>query len=409
MTQAQATCFNNIIDLTEDDDDSDRLGALSEAASKAEAAANRVTSQLQSMTSASTVGQKDTPHRRIPSEDKAVTLAANGVRTKPGEDTAPGTRLPMPDNGIQSPITGPRIGSLGSRGPIHNEVRSTSTRSDRPQTPETSNDRTATDASAVRSPRAAAQYAGRDMANTYDILNPLEAQREASVLSPKIPGRPMLDQWRPEWNPKKSQSALNQGIENREKPDLSNKGNMGSAKSRMFVGPTNAGSNGLVSNIARPTPAPLVKRKRSSASPPLNISAKLARRDTSQSRYSSCIPESLEVGKSYTPSSGPPDTVQTAQHVRDTVGSVGKRDFGALTPRLDNHSSVLVSRQKLMLFSVENGPLFEIFKTIIYPALKRAKKRIKQSLSEDELLSISKSVGIHWPIVLNPELIVVNR
>ena len=59
MAETQAASFSNIIDLTEDDDTDDTLQALSNAASKAQAAATRLTSQIDAWSPRPHVAQND--------------------------------------------------------------------------------------------------------------------------------------------------------------------------------------------------------------------------------------------------------------------------------------------------------------------------------------------------------------
>lgn len=383
MAQTQAARVNNIIDLTEGEDGEDQLETLSEAASKAQAAASRLESQFRSTTSAPTVGQNGTINGQAPPKNITPRPTANGVRTKSREGMVPRTQIPLPDYGIRSPTTGPRINTLKPQEPIHDKAHSTSTRSNRPEKPETSGNGTAAGTPVVGPPRAAAQYAGRNIDITYDIRNPPKAPREPSVLPPKQSGKPKLDRGISKRSPKTSNTPLDNGAGKRDGWETSNVSNPGSSNSRIHLSPTRAGGNESASTVVRPNPARPVKRKRSSTSPQLDASAKSAKLETLPSMSSSGNSGSLRN-----------ITMQTAQDVRNGACSADKCDHGLLTPGLGDRDPKVKSRQEVVLGYLEDGPIFDIFTTIVYPALKKAKKRAKQSLSKDELMSIGESVRL---------------
>lgn len=395
MADTQAVRFNNIIDLTEGDDDDDQLETLSKAASNAQAAAARLTRQFPTTTSVPTVSQNGTLKRQRPSGNKTFRFKVNGIRKKSRRGTLPRSHSPLPDYDIRSPTTGPRMGTFVPQGPPHDDTRSQSTRSDRPDTSEISRNSIASDAPAAGPPQAAAQYPGRDIAISYDKPKPPEAQREASVL-PKHAGRPNPDQCIPKWSPRTSITPSDDGVGKRVEREISNMSHPGLRTSRIHLSPTRAGSNESAPTIERPNSAPQGKRKRSSTSPQLDDAAKSAKWEILPSSIPSEEPESLRNSERTMPNTVLSVTKQTAQEVRNGTGSAGNGQNALFLPGVGNRYPKVNSRQEIVPSSVENGPIHEVFKTIVYPALKSAKKRAHQSLSEDELMSIGKSVGLHY-------------
>lgn len=403
MAQTQAARFDNIIDLTEGDDDDGQLETLSEAASKAQAAAARWKRHFRLMTSAPTVGQNGTLTRQNPPENKGHRPTANGVQKNPRGGMV---------HDIRSHSTGPKIGTFVPQGALHDDTRSKPSRSEPLEIlemPEIPRNGIATDALAVGSPKAAAQYPGRNATTTYDVHNPPEAQREARFLPPEQSGRPKLDQRMPKWKRKTSDTPLNDGVGKRVELETLTVNNPGSSNSRIHPSRTRAGVNESGSIVVGSNPTPQGKRKRSSTPPQSKVSAKSLKRETLASRNPSRQSESLCINERSTPSTVGSVTMQTGQDVREGAGSAGKRDPDLFIPDLANADPIVNTRQEVVLSRIENGPISEIFKTIVYPALKRAKKRASQSLSEDELMSIGKSVGLHYLGFSSTQLMGVNR
>jgi hypothetical protein len=100
----QAAHSNNIIDLTEADDDDDQLETLSEAASKAEAAAASLRRKF------STIGHNVTLNRQPPSENNSLrpTANINGIKSREGK--VQGTQSSSASYEVRNPSLGPKIG-----------------------------------------------------------------------------------------------------------------------------------------------------------------------------------------------------------------------------------------------------------------------------------------------------------
>jgi len=429
MTQAHAALFNNIIDLTEDENDSDQLETLSTAASKAQAAAARLTNQLESLASASnryhfvnTVGGTG----KIVPSGKNVRPATNGYSKVSEAEIVLPSDLPSADTGLLSASTGPRSGVSGQRESLplaerpHSWIRPQLATNNRPLTPVPSTDCQKMSPSNTRSPRAAAQSAGRVIAQTYDMLNPLEAQQEAKLNTPRKPGRPKLDQWTPKSHPHhNSAKSENHDRDHRSSPtrriaqldghddrddDISTES--ASKEAGMTSRDTRRGRNaspesGLVSIQAE-------KQIRSLGS--VNL---LDYTETKSSRNELPLlakesemtegDERIHASKENQPFSTPVSAVNTLAttlapseaHSTKVSSRHESADKSVIEGATTAHQATALSEARAQpARAPTNMPaLSKIFADVVFPAIKKAKKLHKEQLPEDELISIGKIVA----------------
>lgn len=384
MSRVQAARFNDIIDLTEGDEGDDgQLGTLSDAAKKAEAAAYRLKSQLKSMTSASIFAQNDSFDRPAPSDTKYRRSTTHGLRNIPTEAMTPVARSTSNENVLRTPNLEPPTGTFGQPGPLHNQSSLASAHSDRSKLPEIVGDNDEIDISSVRP--------------IYGMLNPSAAQKIPSVTSPDKSERTKMDQRTPNWTPKTLKSPSKHGIGKQDERDRTERSDHVLAKSGLEPSTLKAGSKRVALNGVGALPAPQIKRKRLSVSPQTKNPTKPSRKESFQSGHPSGTSASLDHVPPTSSSSEKANLMNGASHVQNGSTDVGKRDLGLQNTGLSDRDLQNGSRQNSLIPSFEDGPLFEIFKFVVYPALKKAKKRAKHSLSEDELMGIGKSVGILCP------------
>lgn len=110
-----------------------------------------------------------------------------------------------------------------------------------------------------------------------------------------------------------------------------------------------------------------------------------------------------------TTSGGGLDRAQHARKIQHADVGASKRDFGLLTPGSHDREPMGGSKTHPVLSSPENAPLFDIFTSVVFPSLKKAKRRAKHTLSEDELMSIGKRVNITLPSFIRIKLIDIHR
>ena len=192
MVEAQEQASrHSIIDLTQGEDDEELIQVVSQAASRAHAAANRLTTQFDSLASVSKATAqavfgigKDSPPR------KDVRPAKESQRGSE-EDILSHQLLSLPDNEL-------RTLSVGTKLQFRNDASPEKLLNYRPSISELAKRQDKPQASNSRPSRAAAQSARQRVSEWYNILNPLEAQLEASSTTPGNPGQPETDQWTPD-------------------------------------------------------------------------------------------------------------------------------------------------------------------------------------------------------------------
>lgn len=377
MAQTQAARLSNVIDLTEEDDDEDTFQQLRIAASKAEAAASRVNGHLDSRISTSSPHSYnlDPLKARNPSLGKVTSpAAAPGPHKITKADTT--KSLPLLKKDAQAHSKDPKLGTVGPRRPPADAHSTTPFRDSRPKLSEPSRDGTNTAAPTLRSPRAAARSAGHAISETYDILNPLEAQQEAKNTTPKKPGRPKVDQWTP-----KSRSTNGAG--------RSDGGDCSSL-------PDKVQSNGRI-EMAGPQfpmlgsdPSLQLKRKRSSPSLESHRDSNSAKRPALHVANAYAAVHDLEANES-SARLGP---VQSNHHPpkQMNTNSTSKRRHDRLAPNLDDHLPKFARQYLSTLSSAQRKALRTIFDTMIYPAVVEAREGAHGSLTEEQLDLISNRV-----------------
>ena len=201
IPRTKAARPQNVIDLTEEKDDKTQLQeVLSSVASKAQAAANRLTTQFESLTSP--------PNGKRPAQGRSGVGAhnfsranASVVKPDPDRDWADTgetkAHLPIPKPAFSGSNAGQESSLSVPQAVPDSKERFRPLSYPRLKHEVSTKENRDLDLSTARPPRAAAQSAGQIIAKTYDLLNPLEAQREASNTTPRKPGRPKVDEWTP--------------------------------------------------------------------------------------------------------------------------------------------------------------------------------------------------------------------
>lgn len=484
MAIAQNTGASHIIDLTEDDeilDTNDFLPksrnatvlrsiagsespkrpvpqeTLDSAVSRADAASLLLNSRMKSFKQSSKPTSYSNPRTTKKSESKdQIARTVSNVLQRPANLGATPSPRPLPYQPPNS-STIPRIGILprvgeprpGPRQPSPAKVSqeaqytvwdlpesdwednmsgSDKSRRDTPKTtPESAQSTLATN----RTPRIAARDASRAITGSYEILNFLEARLEATTTSPRKPGRPKKDEWRP---PHQSGSG-----HRREESKIKiigpySKPNSVSPTPRKKFDSTPATKDSTQSEAVSYTLTK--KRKLSSASKDGTPLFKLSR--TSSLR----LPQSDNTVNS----------VQTSHEVHgDTQQFSWKSNSDVVQPALRGHkdpqlvreqSSILQISDSVKAKAILNAPtdsvpgsqwlaysmpadvaqaqepsqsvsshvptvsaaVTNIYEMIVDPAIKKAEKRYKGRLPGDQLKSISRDVSgpsSQVPILLN--------
>ena len=367
MAQTNGATPCDIVDLTKDDEQTNDLETLSSAASRVQAAASQLTNHLESFTPQSrprpTLYTYDDTVERIWDLPGVRGNAINGI-SKNKRATAP--------------IPEPRIQTLASRpSPV------------RPRTPNTAPDNKGNSITPSRRPRAAAIDASRLIARDYDILNPLEEQQQVTVNTPKKPGRPRKDEWIPtkHYTPK---SGSDWGPGNKyEETGLPNED---SPSPRPQIHDSQI-ANGHSDEQFKVTLKPPAKRKRSS--PLLELgSSKLPRTEGLQNGDHKFTGELLDKQSQshYTPEE---PSMQLIRDCQEPNQAGNQRPPSASPPAASRPNTDRVSAAQYGFNTTPSdiAVLTEVFSTVVYPAIKKAKKRHRGTLTDDELISIGKSVS----------------
>ena len=394
MARAEAAPPKNIIDLTGDDDDDDQLDTLHDAASKAEAAATRLSNRFKALAAAAhrnTFALKKVVEKETKIEDDAGSVSESV--TEDDEVVKP-TRpqLPVPKSKIQTPSEGPRLGSFKPHIPFHNKRDVGHTSISDSGKPVSSKDDQNITMSSGRIPRAAAHAAGRIIANTYDIHNPLEEQQDANSKTPKKSGRSKVDQWKPTHSQPKTQHHDKESDMKTSVPVSSNPGAKTSNENRDF------------SNLLAPARSDSLsehKRRRQDSFPEISSSSRQTGHAVAQIK-SLRKPENEQNGPlQESPSLLPDRAVRSQKKARERNSrgqygpsrgsSIERTDTISKEPALQIAETTLPPKRSLE--PADFAALSKIFNGVVYPVLKKVKARYKDQLEEDDLLSISQTVA----------------
>lgn len=381
MVQILAAQSSNIIDLTEGDDADEDLDQLSSAASRAEAAASRLTNHLQSLTSTSKTSPYGASSGQNSSSGKPSRPATNGGGILPGKDRVSQTRRPLPDSSLRSVITGPRLGTFGLRGPSSHNESSMRMRYDRPATPAISKKSSEPNPSVVRSPRAAAQSAGRTIAKTYEVLNPLEAEREARINTPRKPGRPRMDQYTPN-------GQTSRYISKTESRNTGGRSSTTSPTPRLNRIPTTETRTSPLADIAGSGVILNRKRKHQSGSPDSDPSAKHIRHNVQNPAHESVSNNAASFDRSNTgrKPQAPRPSPSLAPGFEEHLEEKGIGNFRAT-------SSPEQPQQWNPKDPVDAVAHANVFSRVIYPGIRAAKKKYEDRFTEERLAAIGKGVS----------------
>ena len=418
MAETQAARFHTIIDLTEEDGGRDQLRTLSSAASKAQAAATRLTTQFESLTSPP--NGKRLVHG-IPNGGNYSFPRANASIVKPdlyrdwtdaGETKA---HILTPKPAFPGPSAGPRLGISAPQTVLPSDERFGPIPPPRLTNAVFSKGNGDLDISSTRPPRAAAQSAGQMITKTYDLLNPLEAQREASYSTPRKPGRPKVDHWTP-----KSHSG--HGTTKTETRDAASRSSP--------VSPVPHAANVWTAIIDDDSSAPEHsaksrlnlehKRKRQKASPNSGLPSKHAKLDDHSSKpLSNAEPSNLaSVGKELSPLSRGSHSHPQSQVIYNLEDEpTGSAPISALEtmaarpnavkPRKDQGSTDHEGLERIVGTSAKGAhgttniiqtpsdelALRRIFETLVYTSIKFAQRPFKGQIPASEMFSIGKAVS----------------
>ena len=368
MAQTHGARSNNIIDLTEDDNPG--LQNLSSAASRAQAAASRLNDHFQTLTSASR--SRLPPNDYMTTGERILALREAGGNSLTGSHNAKGDTAPIPE---------PKAQTAANRASPA-----------RPTTPKTASNRDTDRLTPSRRPRAAAIDASRSITRDYDFLNPLEERLQASVTTPRKPGRPRKDEWTPTKKPT-PKSGSSQAVGKSEEPGRfkvtrSRSPNARGLENHRTKGYSDDGPAGKTKDI----PTLSKKRKHSSWSAEPESPIKLARTEGLQNLLPAITSASLEeisvVGS--VPSGSSPQKTRSHQEFNQAENEHVRPTF---TPQRVTTEPVSALAHSSTSNSGDNEFLTEFFSTVVNPVIEKAKKRHKGCLSEKELISIGKSVS----------------
>lgn len=347
---------NAIVDLTGEDDDSS-IARAQAACEKAFAAASRLTNHFESLKSSKSVPYKSSNNRVNPSEKSPLTSIASkplippplGASSKPARIETITFKTEEKSNAIphQDPSTpNPEVlylrstlGTAASR-PAEPQSRSVGAEGSKRQLEETASVTHVADVSTIRKPRPAAVSAKQNIAETCNELeewvtkDPNLMPRQTSVNTPRKHGRPNKDA--DEWSPSPSTKS---NVEERKGPGTSS-----------TYSPTPSAGNHGESTV----------NEGGSLHPINGISTSLGTRkrkfsDSSQSRDLPVKSTKWNGESSAHHDSTPPNSAEftSSKYVHD-----------------------------------------DYFPKCVYTALKSAKAAYKQSLTEDDLTAIEKSVSL---------------
>ena len=408
MPQAETARSQSIIDLTGDDEDG-QLDTLHVAASKAQAAASRLSSQFKSLTAAA--NRNPFEHRKnVASKEttigKEAGVAGKTLYRSDEVDRPPPHQSLSSENKVKTPSKGPREGSFKAQVSFldNKDIRRAGGSDIEP--PRKSKDVQHFGASNGRSPRAAAHAAERIIANTYNILNPLEEQQEANSRTPRKPGRPKIDQWTP----------------NHKKTKVPNHDKRGGIDSVVPVSQDldtessgeDYDSSGSLASV-KPALTSEHKRKREDSSSDSASTSKQARLPIANSKLDYGRNNPFQEASSLLPAGAV--LFKKLSREPDSEGNFGPTPgplidtAASISEKLSQQIAQTTLRPKHSMEMAETGDtgiggdptpiqdstnfvaLSKIFRLVIYPALKKAKTRHHDQLAEDDLVSISRTVA----------------
>ena len=392
MVQAQATGSHNVIDLTGEEDD-EQIQILSTAASNAQVAATRFKALTAPSSRNSFIGNTlDAAKNPLPQKITALTVSQSRDALQ--------KQLPSADTKVRPRSTHPK-----STEPFCEDQSVRLNDNLQNGLPEKSKDDKDVSTPSLRSPRAAAQAAGRVIAETYEILNPLEVNRESTLNSPKKPARPKMDHWMP-----KSHSSHRPATNGKHDKDSR------SCSATLVAQITDTSASDQIDGFSMSRSTSEQKRKRHESSPesdPLQKHAKSNNALDDRVRYSNQEPRSPSPAK--LPLSL--DRSRSSQQNKVTSAALGEKPWScsksAMTggskpwpPRRTEMSCLYQSLEQIQAtaaagtqkavspsHSTDTQTLSKVFEDLVYPALRKAKNHHEGKLPEDDLISISKKVA----------------
>lgn len=344
-----------IVDLTSEDNDDSSIARAQAACEKAFAAASRLTNHFESLKSSRPIPYKSSNERVDPGEKiplpadvpKPLMPLRLGASSEPPRFETNALKKAEKSNAIQrqdSSVPSPGVllsrSALGTAAPmpVGSPSISVGAEGSKRQPGETKSVIPATDISTIRMPRSAAVSAKQNIAETCNELeewvnkDPNLIPQQAGVNTPKKPGRPKKDA--DEWSPS---SSTKSNVEERK----------GLGKIITYSPTPAAGKQGELT-VNEADSLPTIK----------GISTSLGTKKrklsgSSQSRDSPVKSTRWNGGSNAHHDSMPPSSAEltSSKHVHDGI-----------------------------------------FPKCVYPALKAAKAKYKQSLTEDELTGIGKSI-----------------
>ena len=366
MAQAVQT---GIVDLTGEDDNDNSIARAHAACDKAWTAASRLTSHFESMIPSRPVpfessndrvhlhekdplpaiAPKSLVHPRLGTFPILEGFKLNGLKKeeekkKKNNNNVTRQGPSVPGSSVSFPQSA--LGIPASR-PANSQTTLEKVEGNKRQPRETISVTPGAETSTIRTPRSAAISAKQNIAETCNELeewvnkDPNLIPQQAGVGTPRKPGRPNKDsdEWSPSWNTKNNveeRKALGRNFSDSPIPSAGTHGNL------------TANEDNALSSIKGVSASLLTKkRKFSGSSQSRDSPVKIARWDEEPSAYHDSASSSLSEPVS-------------RKHVHD--GTVNSSPAGC-------------------------------FPKCVYPALKAAKAEYKQSLTEDEVMGIGRSVS----------------
>ena len=196
----------------------------------------------------------------------------------------------------------------------------------------------------TRSPRKAARSANLAIANSYEVLNPLEEKFEAGLTTPKKPGRPRKDEWTPA------------------KPSVHGRGG----------GKPEAGMR----NVTRGSLSPMSRN--------ITETRQIENDDPTEITVGSKEPLSKKRKLSSISGNSQPSTMHSGQQPSSSLPS---------DPAIANLVKDIVPGSNSIPIPVASAALSKWYDAIVHPAIHKATKRYSEVLTMNELTSIGKSVS----------------
>ncbi len=433
---------STFIDLTGDDDNDDSVARAHAACQKVFAAASRLSNHFESLKPPKPIAyrrpsetvdltKKNSRSSTIP---QPLTLPRPGTSPKPARFETEGPQVDEKRNAIPRSnssvsTTAPSLPQstlrLAASRPAGSPPILERTEGNKQRSRETTSITPRTDAFAIRTPRSAAISAKQNIAEACSELedwvnkDPKVISRQPGVSTPRRPGKPNddLDEWSPNTNTKyKEEEEKEVGRTFTGSPTLS-------AEKQEFL--TAKGENSLYSTSGVSTSLGMKKRRFSGSPQSRGSPVKVARwGEKPNAHYEPTPPSSAEPPNRFTAPKYESDlkasglernlpsksTVKMNNESSAEPSNVGSEKNGASAKAPILHTQEKIDPRPQSGFREASDPttpelgLYQaslghnrysaLFDSVVYPAIKKSKKRHKASLPEEDLDAIGKTVSL---------------